>query len=260
MFQFQNPFDARTVEPSASFSPLPPADYKCIVTASEVEATADQQSGMLVLTMQVVEGQYQGRTVKWWLNIYNKSQQAQEIAYKQLSALCHVTGQFQIQNSGQLHNIPFIAVIGISSKNPQYNDVKGVKDLQGNSPGKPGTTGVGSGQPQAAPAQASFAMPPQQQPAPAYAPPAQAAPWGPPAPTAPPQAPAQTWPPPQAAAPQPPAGQAPWGPPPQQTAAPAPAQGAPPWGGQPQQTQTNAAPPPQQGWAPPAAAPPAWGK
>lgn len=150
--QFQQPFDARQVEP-ASFAPPPPmADYHVRITESEAKPTSDNTGGYLELTLEILDpGPYQGRKIAYRLNLYNgKSQQTVEIAYKQLSAICHVTGVFLIQDSRQLHSIPFIATIGPQKDNPQYPNVFGVKDLNGVIPGKGAATAAPAAFPPAA--------------------------------------------------------------------------------------------------------------
>lgn len=214
--QFQQVFDANTVEP-ASFSPPPPlADYHVRIIESEAKPTKDNTGGYLSLTLEILDpGPYQGRKIPYNLNLFHANPQTIEIAYRQLSAVCHVTKTFQIQDSRQLHGIPFIANIGPQANNPQYANVFGVKDINGALPGKAG---------QAAPA----AFPVAAAPAPTAAPPA----WGPPAPMAPP-----------AAAPVAPRV---WGQP--EASQPPPAAPAPAWG-----PPAAAAPP---AWSPQAAAPP----
>lgn len=219
--QFQTMFDARTVEPQ-SFAPPPPlADYHVRITDSEPKPTKDESGGMLVLQLEILDpGPFQGRKIPYFLNLFNKNAQTVEIAYRQLSAVCWVTGVFNVQDTRQLHNIPFIATIGPQKENPQYSNVFGVKDINGNQPGK-----VGANPGAQAPAPAAVA------PAPAWAPPAAQ-----PAAVAPPPA----WAPPGAQAPAPAPG---WAPPP---AAPGPP--APTW-----QPPAAAAAPPV--WTPPGAAP-----
>lgn len=212
--QFQQPFDARTVEP-ASFAPPPPlADYHVRITESEGKSTKDNTGGLLELWLEILDpGPQQGRKIRYGLNLYNVSQQAIDIAYRQLSALCHVTGQFNVTDSRQLHNIPFIATIGPQANNPTYSNVFGVKDINGNIPGKSAAAPAPPAPPAVAPAAA-----------PAWAPPG--------ATTA-----APAWTPPGAPAPAQPAAPAPpvWGQPAQPAVAPAPgwAQGRPadkpPW-------------------------------
>lgn len=152
-------FDARTVAPQVGMDPVPEGWYKCAIVKSNIKPTRDQQSGLLELILQVIEGQYQGRMLFWNLNLFNtKSQQAVEIAYKQLSAICHVVGQYQVQDQAatdhavpMLHNIPFLAhaVVATGERGP-INNIVGVKDINGNDPGKQGM-GPQGGQPGAQP-------------------------------------------------------------------------------------------------------------
>jgi hypothetical protein len=223
---FQQPFNAAAVEPSQTPVPVPEGDYKVVITESGPEQVKDKpNSGMLVLKLRIMEGQYQGRELKYHLNLWNESDQASAIARSQLSAICHVIGVFNLTQSEQLHGIPFIAIVTV---NGTYNNVRGVKDLNGNQPGKAGTTAVAAApaptaQPAAWPAPAAA---PAAQPS---APPAAAAPWGPPAPPAAAPAPAPAWgsQPPAAPAPVAPApAAAPWSPGPTGM----PPAATPPWG------------------------------
>ena len=176
----------------------------------------------------IIDGPQTGTVGAYRLNLYHSNQQTVEIAHRQLSAVCHVTGVFMLQDSAQLHNIPFIVEVGPQKNDAQYTEVKKVFDIQGNEPGK-----AGHGQAAAQPAQAPAGFAPQQ---PAQQPhqPAAAPAWGggQPAQQQQPAAPAgnaPAW----GGAPQQPAqqpqGNAPaWG---QQAPAQQPAQApAPPWG------------------------------
>lgn len=181
--QFQQPFDARQVDPS-SFAPPPPmGDYHVVITDSEPVETKDKTGGRLVFQLQILDpGAQLNRKIQYGLNLFNASQQACDIARRELSAICHVTKQFNVSDTRQLHNIPFIAILGPQLENPQYTKVFGVKDIDGNAPGKAGTTAY----PPAAPIAQVTAAPA----------------WGPPSPTAPaPTAPAPSWGPPAQAAP-----------------------------------------------------------
>jgi hypothetical protein len=235
--RLQQPFDANQVEPT-SFAPPPVlGEYHVRIIESEPKTTKDNSGGYLNVILEILDpGPYQGRKIPYNLNIFNANQQTVEIAYRQLSALCHVTHVFNVQDTQQLHGIPFIASIGPQSGNPQYSNVFYVKDINGNLPGK-------AGQP-AAP----------QQPAPTTQPA-----WAPQAPQAPaaPAAPAWGAPQPQIPTTQP---TAPWGAPaPQQPPAPPAQPAAPVWGAPQQQPPQQPAAPaqPQPAWAPPGGAQPA---
>ena len=205
-----------------------PQWYTVVIDNSEQVATKDQQGGMLKLTLKCIDGPFTGVTQVDNLNLHNKNPQAVEIANKQLSAYCHVTGQFVIQDTLQLHGKPFKALVGKQRNNPEYTEIQKLADLNGNEPGK-----AGSGSPVAQPSQV---VPPVAPPAAQPAAPAPAA-WAPPPQGQPPAAPA-AWQQPQAA---PPA--AAWG----QPAA------------QPQPAPAPQAQPQPAAWGAPAQ-PPAWGQ
>jgi hypothetical protein len=225
-FQFQQLFDARTVEPTSFPQPPVLADYHVRVIDGEAKPTSNNQGGYLELTFEILDpGPYLNRKIPDRLNLFNQNPQTCAIAYGHLSAICHVTGVFQIQDIRQLFGIPFIATIGPQKDDPRYSNVYTVKDINGNLPGKtPAVNGV------------QVAPPAAPQPPVATAPPA----WAPPGAATPAPAPAPAWAPPGA---QPPA-----------TYSPAPAAAPPAW-----QPPVTTAPPATPVWSPsgaPPAAPP----
>lgn len=166
-------FNASTVEPQAALEPLPTGQYPVIITATEEKPTRAGDGSYLEIEMTITNHQTEpklnGRKVYDRLNIRNKNQTAVNIAYSTLSAICHVTGMIQLQDSSQLHGRPFIAVVIKKKRDDQpelfTNEVRGYKDINGNDPGK---GGMAPAQQQAAPNWA--AQPQGGQPAPAYAP------------------------------------------------------------------------------------------
>lgn len=177
-------FDATQVDPAGISSQLPvsgPEGYGVIISASEMKENKDKTGGYLELTLQVIDGEHKGETGAYRLNLFHSTAKTVEIAYRQLSAVCHAVGVFQVADSTQLHNIPFKAVVGLQKgDNPEgYTEVKGVLCSDGSTPGKP-----------KGPAQAAQPAPVQQAAAPA------AGGWPGAAPVqqqAPVQQPAQTW-------------------------------------------------------------------
>jgi hypothetical protein len=139
-------FDARTVAPSVGGpDPVPDNWYKVVVDKSTIKPTRDAANNMLELQLKIIEGQFNGRTVYWNLNLFHTtSQAAVEMAYKALSAISHVTGQFQLAaQPGEgvalpmIHNIPFyVHVIVRQGDRGPVNDIRGIKDVMGNEPGK----------------------------------------------------------------------------------------------------------------------------
>lgn len=242
---FDQPFDAKTVQPREAFEPLPAGWYNAKIIESEAKPTKDNNGGYLQLTLEILDGEHKGRKVFDRLNLWNQNTQAVEIAHRQLSAYCHATGVFIVQDSNQLHGIPLKVKLS-QRQDPGYdmtNDIKAVKHIQDATPAT-------SAQPASAPSpfavtvqpaspfgqnpalpaqpapQAPFATP-TAAPVPQPAQPQAAPPWGPPAalpqaqaPFAPTAAPAQPL----------PQQQASWVPPVQTQAQSAPASGpVPPW-------------------------------
>lgn len=126
-------FDASTVDPQQSFEPIPADWYNMMITESELKPTKNNDGAYLSMTLKVIDGQYAGRVVFDRLNLQNKNPVAVEIAYKMLSAYCHATGVIQVQDSQQLHGIPFKArVVVKTDSSGQYdpsNEIKAVKHI-----------------------------------------------------------------------------------------------------------------------------------
>lgn len=238
---FEQPFDANQVKPNEAFEALPAGWYNAKIINSECKPTKDNESGYLQFELEVIDGEHKGRKVFDRLNLWNKSVQASEIAQRQLSAYCHATGVFILQDSNQLHGIPLKIKLSIrqSEGYEPSNDVKAVKHIQDTAPSAQTNPLPPSAFPQTAvqpAAPAPFGMNPALPPQPAPVQPS--GPWGAPAPV--PQAtvtpPAGVQPAPQqqfAPVPQQPTApvqQAPWTPPAAPMQQPAPAAGpVPPW-------------------------------
>lgn len=134
-------FNASQVQPNQALEAIPSGQYPVVIVRSEEKPTRAGDGFYIELEMQVQGGQYNGRKVFDRLNIKNKNEQAVTIAYSTLSAICHVTGRLNIQDTQQLHGVPFIAVVSKLERNDQpgsgnmTNEVKGYKDINGNDPG-----------------------------------------------------------------------------------------------------------------------------
>lgn len=152
-------FNATGVAPQAALDPLPTGIYPVIITRTEQKPTRAGDGSYIEIEMQVQGGEFANRKVFDRLNIQNKNQVAVDIAYSTLSAICHVTNRLQIQQTEQLHGIPFQVSVKKIPRNDQpdvmTNEVAGYKDINGNDPGKAGNTAAGgtpnwaqNGQPQ----------------------------------------------------------------------------------------------------------------
>ena len=113
-----------------------PQKYKVIIINEEQMPTAKGDGGFLKLTMRCIEGPQTGVEQFDNLNLHNPNAKAVEIANKQLSAYCHVTQQFVLQDTAQLRNIPFIIEVRAQKNNPEYTEIGAIFDINGNEPGK----------------------------------------------------------------------------------------------------------------------------
>jgi hypothetical protein len=115
-------FDASTVEPNRPPELLPPARYVVQIVASEMRVTKDGHGQYLWFEMDILEGPYQGRKLFEQLNLVNANAQTVEIARRNLSAICHAVGKMQVQDSEELHLIPFIADVRVKQPNQGEKD------------------------------------------------------------------------------------------------------------------------------------------
>ena len=147
MAQLIQPFNANNFDPTQGVGGLPIGRHPVVVDSSEVKANKANDGGYLQLNLKVIDGPQAGTIGAYRLNLYHSNPQTVDIANRQLSAISHVTGVFMIQDSAQLHNIPFIVEVGPQKNDAQYTEVKKVFDINGNEPGKP-AQGGGAAQPQ----------------------------------------------------------------------------------------------------------------
>lgn len=101
-------FDASTVAPREDYTPLPTGEYIVQMTDSDMKPTKANDGEYLECTFEVQEGQFKGRKLWSRLNLVNKNPKAQEIAQRDLSAICHAVGKLQPRDSQELHYKPLV--------------------------------------------------------------------------------------------------------------------------------------------------------
>ena len=144
-------FNANSVQPSyGGDAGLPDGLYDTVIIKTAqvpVEKMGAVVGAYLEITHSVIDGPLKGQTMVDRLNLSHSNPQTVEIANKQLSAYCHVLGQFNVADSQQLHNIPMKIEVGRqidkNTKQPTtYGEIKKIYDRNGNAPGKAGAQGV----------------------------------------------------------------------------------------------------------------------
>lgn len=133
-------FNATQFDPTQSAGSLPIGRFPAILTKSEITPVKTNDGGMLVYTVECIDGPHKGASGPYRLNLYNASPKAVEIAQRQFAALCWVTGQQNVEDSAQLHGTPFIMEVGLQrgeeAVEKGYTEVKKVFDINGNEPSK----------------------------------------------------------------------------------------------------------------------------
>lgn len=138
---FQITFNANSVAPNTAPEAVPSGIYfVMIVKSAEVAVRDGEGATFYELTMQILEGEHKGKFIKERLNCKNPNEQAREIAFSTLSAICHVTKVMQLgQSSDELHNKPFKVNVVKEPRNDRpdlySNSIRGYFDMQGNPPG-----------------------------------------------------------------------------------------------------------------------------
>ena len=177
LFPNQGGFDADAVEPDEfDGTHLPAGEYVVRITDSDVQNTKAGDGKFIVFEFTVDEGDFTGR--KFWtnINIVNKNPKAQKIGAQQLKKIVEACGvPSPLQNTEQLHNIPFRATTKVRPADERFDaktEFKNAKPYNASSAPKqkPATNGSAS-QPAASP-------PAQKQPAAAAATKDDEVPWG----------------------------------------------------------------------------------
>ena len=113
-------FNANEVDPQQSREPVPAGWYKAVISTSEEKPTKAQTGSYLQLTIEIVEGEQQGRKVFERLNLNNPNSTAVEIAQRTLSSICRATGVMTPRNSQDLHDKVMMVKVKVTPPRDGY--------------------------------------------------------------------------------------------------------------------------------------------
>lgn len=131
-------FNAREVDPAQSGAQFPIGRHPVIAKGSTRMGVKgkEQTDGMLGLSLEIIDGPHKGVSGIYRLNLWNSSEQARDIAAKQLSAICHVTNTPDLADQNNMgvefFGKPFMIIVSQQPQNPQYTQIDGVTDMAGN--------------------------------------------------------------------------------------------------------------------------------
>lgn len=133
-------FDATQWDPAQITGQLPIGVHPVVIESSEVKENSKNSGGFLELGLKVIDGPAVGSTGIYRLHLYHDKAQTVEIAHRRLSTICHAIGVYSIQDSSQLHNLPFMIEVDLQKSEEAaakgYTEVKKIFDIKGNEPGK----------------------------------------------------------------------------------------------------------------------------
>lgn len=123
MAQFNfNVNDAPVAQPR-TYGPLPAGDYPVVITKSDLKPTKAGTGHYIELELQVTDGEHTGRRLWERLNVDNPNKQAEDIAKAALGQLCAAVGVLDMEDTEQLHDIPFVVAVEIDRKEPDRNRI-----------------------------------------------------------------------------------------------------------------------------------------
>lgn len=140
---FQLNTDFSNIQPNAGGGGrFPPSDPKrgwlCRITASEAKENKAKNGWIGVLTLRGMEPGVQDQEHLMNINLANPNQQAVDIGQGELSAIAHCIGILRVGNSAELHEKPFRVLVRKQEGSEVYTEVYGIRDVNGNEPGKAG--------------------------------------------------------------------------------------------------------------------------
>ncbi len=107
---------------------IQPGDYVVCITKSEFKATKAKTGHYLNLTLVIAEGQRKGSMMWTLLNLDNPNPVAVEMANKELNSICQACGLVSVEDSDELHGIPFGVTIDIKPGDASYPPSNTIKN------------------------------------------------------------------------------------------------------------------------------------
>lgn len=116
-------FNAGQYGEMQNFEAVPAQKVPMMITESEMRPTKDSTGSRLVLVASILDGQSKGRKIYIGLNLANKNKQAEDIAGRELAAICKAIGIMTPTDSVELHNKPFMGDIGVKPKKDEAKKI-----------------------------------------------------------------------------------------------------------------------------------------
>jgi len=121
--------DANVQESTGEFTVLPPGKYKACLVSDELKDNNAGTGKVLMIKLQILEGQYAGEVLTDYINITNANPKAQAIGQGVLKRICNLCGvPFPPQDTAGLMGKP----LGIDVKIVKFTSNTTGKELDSN--------------------------------------------------------------------------------------------------------------------------------
>jgi hypothetical protein len=108
------PLQADVAENTGEFTVLPAGKYKACIVADELKDNKNQNGKILVLKIQVTDGQFAREILTDHINITNPSAQCQAIGQGTLKRICNICGvPYPPQDTNGLMGKPFVVDVKV---------------------------------------------------------------------------------------------------------------------------------------------------
>lgn len=121
MAKLEGEFNVNDVPEREEFTPVPPGSYTAMIVESEIKTT-NAGGEMIVLEIDIQEGEHAGRKIFERLNIKNENQKAVDIAYRTLAEIGKALGKTTIKDTQELHNKRLTINVKVDPAKPYVKD------------------------------------------------------------------------------------------------------------------------------------------
>lgn len=132
-------YQADVNDQEQSFEPVPAGEYLVAIEESDYLENKQGTGKYLKLKYTILDGPMKNRKLFEQLNLENKSAQAETIARQALNSICVACGVVRIQDSAELHGIPFMVKVAMKN-DPDYglrNAIRKHFAINGKAPAAP---------------------------------------------------------------------------------------------------------------------------
>lgn len=130
------PIKANTAENNeglGDFTAIPAGKYPVVMYKSDYKETKAKTGHYLQCQLKVISGKHKGKVLFENLNLDNPNPVAVDIANKALNSICKACGKVGVQDSEELHNIPFyvtLSVVPATATQPSSNKVQAYTKIE----------------------------------------------------------------------------------------------------------------------------------